>query len=86
MGSGASSEHPYADEAAALADGKTQDEIDAYKAKLTSEDPAAYLGWRKAAVAEAPAPPSEEPIDADALAKESSEMMAVSDHLPYRSH
>ena len=32
MGSGAS--HPYPDEAAALADGKTQEEIDAYKASL----------------------------------------------------
>ena len=36
MGSGASAEHPYPDEAAALADGKTQDEIDAYKASLTA--------------------------------------------------
>eukprot|EP00942_MAST-04A_sp_MAST-4A-sp1_P010240 g10240.t1 len=41
MGSGAS--HPYPDEAAALAAGKTQEEIDAYKAGLPKKPKFVYL-------------------------------------------
>ena len=37
MGGGASS-HPYVDEAAALEDGKSQEEIDAYKAKIKQQE------------------------------------------------
>ena len=40
MGGAASAQHPYADEAAALADGKSQEEIDQYKAGLDLESSA----------------------------------------------
>ncbi|GMI28380.1 hypothetical protein TrRE_jg1657 [Triparma retinervis] len=74
MGAGASSHPDFADEAAAIAAGKTTEEIEAWKASQATGDPAGYLGWRSAAVAATPPPVPELEEGAD-LQKESADMM-----------
>jgi len=88
MGAGASSHPDFADEAAALAAGKTEEEISAWKAAQVTATPSEsqYLGWRSAAVAGAPPPVLELEEGADLGAESATMMQKVVEALKVRAY